>query len=209
MRRFFRNIWELIRQADWVLLAICLIASAIGCVVIASTTNHSDPMRYVTIQVGAVFIGVVFYLLVTAVDLEFVSEHRRALVIFNLFILALLIPFGEDFDSGNTSWLAFSFLPFSIQPAELCKITFVLIMASVMAAHQNRISSLRSIFAMGFQVALLVGFNWAVSSDAGVSLIFVFIALGMAFAGGVSLFWFVILGGRSCGLEFPYGRLPA
>ena len=46
MRRFFRNIWELIRQADWVLLAICLIASAIGCVVIASATAHTGCDKY-------------------------------------------------------------------------------------------------------------------------------------------------------------------
>jgi rod shape determining protein RodA len=86
-------------------------------------------------------------------------------------------------------------VPFSIQPAEICKITFVLIMASVMAAHQQRISSVRSVIAMLFQTLLLVGTNIAISRDAGVSLIFVFIFIGMAFAGGVSLVWFLLGGG--------------
>ena len=41
----------------------------------------------------------------------------------------------------------------------------------------------------------LTGLNVAISSDMGVSLIFVFIFLGMAFAGGVSLLWFICGGG--------------
>lgn len=36
-----------------------------------------------------------------------------------------------------------------------------------------------------------MGLNLAISSDMGVSLIFVFIFIGMAFTGGVSLWWFV------------------
>ena len=42
---------------------------------------------------------------------------------------------------------------------------------------------------------LLVGTNMVLSGDAGVSLIFVFIFVGMAFSGGVKLFWFLLGGG--------------
>ena len=41
-------------------------------------------------------------------------------------------------------------------------------------------------------VLILVGLNMVLSGDAGVSLIFVFIFIGMAFAGGVSLWWFLL-----------------
>ena len=64
-------------------------------------------------------------------------------------------------------------------------------MASVMASGQSRISSLPSIFRMGFHLGLLVGLNMIISKDLGVSLIFVFIFIGMAFAGGVNLLWFL------------------
>lgn len=177
------------------LLLLCLVASCLGCLAIASATSHKETLRYVFIQLGAVGIGVVMYMIVSCIDLEFISEHRMVLVVFNVVLLLLLIPFGEDYDSGNRSWLEFPFLPFAIQPAELCKITYILIMASVMASNQRRISSVKSVFTMGFHLALLVGTNMVVSKDAGVSLIFVFIFIGMAFAGGVHPFWFGVGGG--------------
>ena len=114
------------------------------------------------------------------------------LVIFNVFLLLLLIPFGTDNNTGNRSWLHFPGFPVNIQPAEICKITYILIMASVMSSHQNDISKIPSVMHMVFHLGLLVGLNMVLSGDAGVSLIFVFIFIGMAFAGGVSLWWFLL-----------------
>ena len=190
MRRWILRIWDTLLKSDKVLLLMCLVTSCLGCIAIASATAHRDTLHYVFMQIVAVGIGVGCYLLVSCIDLEFVSEHRMALVVFNTVLLLLLIPFGTDFDSGNRSWLDFPFLPFSIQPAELCKITFILIMASVMAANQRNISSFKSVISMGFHLGLLFGVNMLVSKDAGVSLIFAFIFAGMAFSGGVNMIWF-------------------
>lgn len=195
MRRMLHKVWTVFRRGDLILLLLCLVASAFGCLCIASATNYRGFTHYLVIQGAAITLGVICYVAVSAIDLDFISEHRAILVVFNIFLLLLLIPFGVDFKSGNKSWLDFRFLPFSIQPAEICKITFVLIMASVMASHQQRISSVRSVFSMLFQTLLLVGTNVVISKDAGVSLIFVFIFIGMAFAGGVSMFWFLLGGG--------------
>ena len=190
MRRLVKKVWESFMKGDKILLLLCLVTSCLGCIVISSATSHQETMRYVFIQVGAVAIGVLSYVAVSCIDLEIVTEHRTALVVFNMLLLLLLIPFGVDYNSGNKSWLDLPMMPVAIQPAELCKITFILIMASTMARHQRKISSLRSVLAMGFQLGLLFGTNIVLSKDAGVSLIFVFIFIGMAFAGGVHLLWF-------------------
>ena len=191
MRRILRALWDVFRKGDMILLLLCVVASAFGCIAVASTTAHHETIRYVIVQIGAIVLGIGFYVLVSCIDLEFISEHRRALVIFNIFMLLMLIPFGTDFKSGNKSWIQLPILPVSIQPAELCKITFVLIMASVMAQYQQRISSPKSVFTMVGHLVLLVGTNILISRDMGVSLIFVFIFLGMAYAGGVNYFWFL------------------
>lgn len=190
MRRIGRKIWSTLVAGDKILLLLCLVTSCLGCIAIASATAHNETLRYLFIQIGAIAIGVVFYVAVSCIDLELVSEHRMALVVFNILLLLLLIPFGEDYKSGNRSWLNFPLLPFAIQPAELCKITFILIMASTMARNQRKISSLKSVGSMIFHMVLLVGTNMVLSKDAGVSLIFVFIFIGMAFAGGVHPLWF-------------------
>lgn len=193
MRRFVNRFAEAFRKADLVLLLLCVVATAFGCLMIASTTNATStgPLRYLIIQIIAATAGVILYVIMSSFDTEFFSEHRTVLVVINAALLLMLIPFGVTI-SGNRSWLSFPFLPFNIQPAEICKITYILIMASVMASHQNQISSPSSIAHMVLHLGLLFGMNYIISGDAGVSLIFAFIFIGMAFTGGVSLFWFAV-----------------
>ncbi len=194
MRRFFDELKDFTKKGDMFLLVLCLIVSGFGLVVIASATSadkFEGNFRYIAIQLFAVALGVMMYAFVSSLDLEVLSEHRGAMVAFNCFLLLLLIPFGTDNNTGNRSWLDFPLVPINIQPAEICKITYIIIMASVMASHQNRISSFPSVAHMVLHLGILVGLNMAMSRDAGVSLIFVFIFIGMTFAGGVSIWWFV------------------
>ncbi len=195
MGKVVSYIWNRFRQGDMILLLLCLITTAFGCLVLSSTTAYMGQIRLIIIQIAAAFLGILAFAIFSSIDAEFFSEHRGMLVGFNILLLAMLIPFGTDNGSGNRSWLAIPGLPFDIQPAEICKITYILISASVMAAHQNRPSHISSVVHLGFHLVLLVGMNMVLSSDAGVSLIFVFIFIGMAFAGGVSLFWFLMGGG--------------
>ena len=195
MRHYLQDLKKAIRNGDMVLLLLLLITTTYGCIMIASAKNYVGSTRFVIIQIVAALLGVIMYFLVSSVDVTVLSEHRIPLAAFNCFLILLLIPFGVDYDSGNRSWIDIPLLPVDIQPAEICKITFILIMASAMASNQSRISNWRSILQMGFHLGLLVGLNMIISRDLGVSLIFVFIFIGMAFAGGVSLLWFLLAGG--------------
>jgi len=191
MRQYLQDLKNAIRKGDMVLLFLLLVTTTFGCIMIASAKNYVGSTRFVVIQIVAAGLGVLMYFLVSSVDVTVLSEHRMWLAVFNCLLIALLIPFGVDYGSGNRSWVDIPLLPVDIQPAEICKITYILIMASVMASNQSRISNWRAILQMGFHLLLLVGMNMAISRDLGVSLIFVFIFIGMAFAGGVSLLWFL------------------
>ena len=193
MRRYLEELKDFTKKGDMILLILCVIVACFGVVCIASATTAAKfegNFRYIALQLVAIGMGVVAYILISCVDLDMLSEHRWLLVAFNCVLLLMLIPFGDDHGSGNRSWLNIPLLPFNIQPAEICKITYVIIMASVMSSHQNRISHPMSVIHMGMHLLALVGLNLALSSDMGVSLIFVFIFIGMTFAGGVSLWWF-------------------
>jgi len=206
LRRYLEELRDFTKKCDWVLLILLLIVSGFGCVCIASATSAAKfdgNLRYIVFQLVAIGLGVVIFAMISAIDLDVLSEYRLGLVVFNVLLLLMLIPFGTDNDTGNRSWLDLPLIPFNIQPAEICKITYVIIMASVMASHQNRISGFASVIHMVFHLGLLVGLNMALSSDAGVSLIFVFIFIGMAFAGGVSLLWFAVaFGGIAVAIPF-------
>ena len=204
MRRYFEELRDFTKKGDMVLLILCLCVAGFGVLCIASATSaekFGSNIKYLVIQVVAIGLGTLMYAMVSSIDLDYLSEHRGVMVAFNVFLLLMLIsPLGTDNNTGNRSWIDLG--PISVQPAEICKITYIIINASVMASHQNRISHPVSIIHMGIHLMLLVGLNLALSSDMGVSLIFVFIFIGMAFAGGVSLWWFALAIG-SIAAAFP------
>ena len=206
MRQFFQELRDFPKKGDMILLLLCLITSAFGCVAIASATSAEkfgdSNLKYIIIQLAATLLGVIAYALVSSIDIDAMSERRSWLVAFNCVLLLLLIPFGTDNNTGNRSWLDIPGVPVMIQPAEICKISYVVIMASVMNAHQNRISAFPSIMHMALHLCILVGLNMVLSKDAGVSLIFVFIFIGMAFGGGVNLGWFALAIG-AIAIAFP------
>ena len=194
MRQYFEELKDFFKKGDIFLLVLCLIVSGFGLVCIASATSaekFDGNFRYLAVQTVSIGLGVLMYALVSSIDVDTLSEHRGMMVAFNCFLLLMLLtPLGTDHGSGNRSWIDLKVI--SVQPAEICKITYILIMASVMSAHQNTISHPVSVIHMGFHLVVLVGLNLALSSDMGVSLIFVFIFIGMTFAGGVSLWWFAL-----------------
>ena len=192
MRHFFDELKDFSKKGDMILLLLCWIVAGFGLVIISSATQapkYGGSFRYVTVQTVSIVLGTIMYVVFSSIDLELLSEYRIAMVVFNCFVLLMLLsPLGTDNDSGNRSWIDLGII--NVQPAEICKITYILIMASVMSSHQNRISHPVSVAHMLLHLGLLVGLNLVVSRDMGVSLIFVFIFIGMTFTGGVSLWWF-------------------
>ena len=206
MRRFLRELQDFPKKCDWVLLMLCLITAAFGLVVITSATSAAKfegNTRYIIVQLASIMLGVIAFAVISSIDIESMSENRNWLVALNCMLLLMLIPFGTDNNTGNRSWLDLPLMPMYIQPAEICKITYIIIMASVMNAHQNSVSSVPSVMHMVLHLGILGGLNMAMSRDAGVTLIFVFIFIGMAFAGGVSLGWFALAIG-AIAVAFPF-----
>ncbi len=192
MDKLLQHAKDTVRRADLTLLLLCLVATGFGCLMISSATNAEGFTRYLVVQLLAAAIGVFLFFLMSSINPDAISERRGVLIGFNVLLLLLLVPFGTDNGTGNRSWLDIPGMPVQLQPAEICKITFVLIMASVMAANQNKPSSPKAVFSMVLQLGLIAGLNMLLSRDLGVTLIFGFIFLGMAFAGGVSLIWFAL-----------------
>ena len=179
-----------IRKADLVLLSLCAFASCFSCLMVASATNATGSLRNVIVQIIAMILGIFLYLLVSNIDADFFSEYRVILTILSLAFISMLWPFGVNI-GGNRSWIPVPLLGMNVQPAEFCKISFILIMASVMASHQRELSKpYPSIVHIGAYVGVFLVLNIAASGDWGVSLIFVAIFVGMAWTAGVSKWWF-------------------
>lgn len=195
---------DMLRQTDLVLLALCTAASLFGILMVASATRYMHTWRLVAVQSAALLLGVVLYLLVSQVDLNDLSKYWKWIFLTGLaFILLLMTPLGIEDNTGNKAWLDFPFLPVQVQPAEIVKLTFTLVLAKQLAwLKENRdLRSIPSILFLAAHFGVIFLLYYKISSDMGSALVFLFIFACMCFVGGVALRWFVI-GGLGGGLAF-------
>ena len=192
MRYVGRAIGDFVKKADMVLLLLCTVTTIFGMVVISSATATEGSSSYLTKQAAALLIGIVIYAVLTLIDVDIIAERRELLLLFSILFIGLLKFFGIKGDTGNRSWLDIPLLPINIQPAEICKVFFIIILAKMMSVNQNKLSSPLNVIKMGLLTVFFFGLIVYVSSDAGVALIYVFIFLTMAFVGGVNLIWFLL-----------------
>ena len=120
-----------------------------------------------------------------------------------VFILLLATPLGIAGDTGNKAWLEFPFLPVKGQPAEIVKLTFIIVLAKQLSwLKENRdLRSISSIVMLAAHFGVIFALYYKISSDMGSALVFLFIFACMCFVAGVALRWFLI-GGGAAGLLF-------
>ena len=197
LKRIKESIIEVIQGADLILLGLCCTASLYGIAMIFSATRYNEDNRKVLVQTAALLIGIVVYFAISMIDLELLMKRWKWIAAFNAgFILLLLTPFGREQD-GNRAWLKFPFLPVSIGPAEVVKITFIILLAwqfQWLLEEKRDLKSFSSAFMAAGHAFGMAGLYFIVSRDMGNAMMFVLIFVVMAFVSGFALRWFVLLG---------------
>lgn len=209
LRRLKTTLVEFIQQADLVLLGLCLAASLYGLVLITSATRYlklAKMIRYVGVQAAGIGLGVVAYILLSMVDVEVLLRKWKWMLAFNVgFICLLRTPLGVSGDTGNRAWLAIPGIPFQIQPAEIVKLTFILLLAKQLEwtwEERRELKSFRSVLPPTLHVLFMVGLIYVVSDDMGSALVYVFIFACMMLAAGTAWRWFPIGGALGAGGVF-------
>lgn len=198
-RRTTGIIGDIVRQADPLLLGLCCAATAYGLLMITSATRFLDTYRHVIVQGVAALLGVVLYFLASMVDITELVKKWKWILLFNVgFILVLKTPLGLEVN-GNLAWLDIPGIPVNIQPAEIVKLTFIMLLAQqlVWLKENKDLKSISSIVMLGGHLLLIVGLYYVISSDMGSALVYIFVFACMAFVAGLAIRWFVLalLGG--------------
>lgn len=193
LRSFFK-------KGDLLLLFLCLAASGFGLVLIYSATRYSEDLHsYVLKQAIFIALGVVAYIVMTFVDIELILDKSWVLLfVFSVILILMLIPFGVSDDTGNRNWMYLPGIRFGLQPAEIVKLFFVMLLARVLDRSRDYgISRTLPVLKMAALTVFFMGLNTAISHDFGMSLVYLTIFAIMAFVAGVKLRWFALalLGG--------------
>ena len=200
----FSPIKEFWKKGDIILLGLCLAASTFGLALIFSATQYQNAPgqllnRSVIVQAIAIGLGVIAYVLLTFVDFQLFTEKRWKLMLLGSIFLLLMIltPWGVE-RYGNRNWIQIPHFPMMIQPNEIVKIPFILILALLIITIQDRgysISSIPSVMQIAGFTVFMLGLIAAICRDMGTCAVYIMIFAFMAWAAGVKLRWFVLVGG--------------
>ncbi len=189
---------EFFRKGDVVLLFLCLLASAVGLVLIYSATRYDPGLHSSFLKQGAfVAMGVVVYVVITFIDIEFLLEKWWwVFLLLGVGVILLIKPFGIEGDTGNRSWVFLPGIPFGFQPGEIAKLAFVVVLAWLLNRERqlgaSRFSAILKYLALtGLFAALLT----VLSGDFGMVLVYLALFVIMAWVGGVNKWWFIGVGG--------------
>lgn len=204
---------EFFRKGDLLLLALCLAASGYGMLLIYSATRYLHSNRYVWVQAAAIVLGVIIYIIMSSVDIELFTERSwKFLLGFNILIIMALVPFGVGAETtGNKSWIPLPVIPVNVQPAEVAKLTFVLLFAwQCVKLQEHGISRFPAVMQLAGHTLLMCALIGVISGDFGMVLTYLFIFVVMAWVAGVKKRWFALgIGGSLGGAALIWPHLPS
>ena len=157
---------KLLKQIDWITIILVLTLVVIGLVSIASImaspfsgdeASLSDyleklNLNYVKRQAVNFLVGVAAFLIVIIFDYSFFKLIIKYAYVAN--VALLLVLFTVEKTRGISGWFVFEAIDRAIQPAELCKICIIVLLAKIvsegMDRDHGRLRSFKSIiFALG------------------------------------------------------------
>ncbi|MBQ6540292.1 MAG: FtsW/RodA/SpoVE family cell cycle protein [Oscillospiraceae bacterium] len=195
MKSIIRAAKKYIRRSDMLLLGLCLACTVFGIVLIASATKVYHTRQYVLIQSAATVIGIGLYFVFSLIDLDSIASKWKLLFAFSVLFIMSLQVLGVADNTGNRAWIRFAGI--GIQPAEVVKIPFTILLAKLMC-HLKDTRGLSNIWSVPQLVGLFglfAGLIVIISADMGSALVYASIFIVMLWVGGLKLYWFLIGGG--------------
>ncbi|MBN2899446.1 MAG: rod shape-determining protein RodA [Clostridia bacterium] len=186
-----------LKNMDFTLLLIILILFSFGLIMIGSATNIMEDglSRQVKVQAIAFVIGIVAMLVAMLVDYNTMGEFYKFIYIFGVAVLLLVYVPGLGIERyGARSWINLGVI--DLQPAEIAKIAFIISFAKFLDNREEDLTTFKDIVMCGLFMVPFMLFI-LLQPDLGTALVFIFIAVGMMFASGLS---YRIIGTATLGL---------
>jgi len=204
MKTLVRSFARFMSEADIFLLAVSIISAVYGMLLISSViTNNTDASgNEIYVQIGAMVIGIGLFVLFSYIDIDIIADKSRLLLLFSALFIGTLYFWGVAGETGNRAWLRF--LNIGIQPAEIVKIPFIIIIARMASNFRERktLNSFMSLIQIVLVFSLLFVLILVISADLGSAIVYAFILIVMLFVAGVKLRWFAV-GAAGVAAVFP------
>ena len=188
--KFFGRIADYIRECDKIMFILCIFATSFGCISVLSATRHTGELSDFLTQVIAMLLGLTAAVVISLFDFSTFIKYWPLAAAVGLIpvILTFFIGYAPP-GTDDKAWLYV--FGISFQPSELLKAMFLITFSAHLTAVKERINELKNLLLLcvhGFTPAVLIHFQ----GDDGTALVFIIMALGMMYAAGVRLRYFLL-----------------
>lgn len=200
MKKILHSIKYYIKATDKLLIFLCLLASAYGLLLIYSA-SHMDGLHQTVVQGGAILLGLVFAIIVSNIDYEWLSKLWPVIAGVSVALMIYTVLFGVGPEgSDNKAWIL---LPggLSLQPSELLKIAFIITFSRHLTKVGDDLNRFWNVMLLCLHAAVPLVLV-LLTSDDGSATVFIAIFLCMIIAAGLWL-RYILLGGALVGIVAP------
>jgi rod shape determining protein RodA len=183
-----------LRHFDWLLVGAALAITALGLLMIYSTTHqriHGDPYYFVKRQALFAAIGFVVMVVVLCIDYRRMRDYAMVFYGVTVFLLlAVLAPVGSNI-KGHQAWFQ---LPggFTLQPSELAKFGIIVAVAGYCNHYRGEIDAWRLTTIVAL-VSVPIGLV-LLQPDLGTVMVFAAIVIAVLAVAGVTGKQLIVLG---------------
>ena len=202
LKVFITVLARFFREADIMLFSLAIICAIYGLVLISSVPEAFRHGAQIGVQVGAIIIGLMLFVLFSYFDIDIIADKSRFLYLGSVLFMMTLVFWGVGAVAGEgdasiigrTSWLRFGGI--GVQPGEVVKIPFIIIISRMIASYKERktIDSFQAVAKIGIVAGSMIVVVFYTSRDLGTVLTYFFIFTMLLLIGGIKLRWF-LLGG--------------
>ena len=195
MKKALYWIKDFISGTDKLLTGLCLLLSSIGIIMVFSATKRTVAeggfiSRDARTMIIAVVMGVICALIISLIDYEAMTRlwPLIAVVCLGLMISLFFIGDAPQGRSDAISWIKIG--SFYFQPSELLKIGFMITFSVHLDSIKHDINKLKNVILLGIHAFIAVALV-ILTGDLGSALVFMVMTIGMLFAAGLYLRYFL------------------
>lgn len=198
MSKFFKTVKSAINETDFLLLILCLAASAYGILTVHSATRSTITdsqlfSRDARTMLLAVSVGVIAAVAISFIDYKFIIKLSPVIggVCIALMLLTLAIGVGPTERQDAKTWIVLGSTGLYFQPSELVKIGFIITFGFHLDLVKDKLKSIFHLFLLCVHGLIPTGLV-IISGDLGSALVFMVIFITMMFCAGVQLRYFIL-----------------
>lgn len=187
-----------LRKIDISLVIITILLVIFGLLMVYSASNvvamykYNDSFYFIKRQALFACIGIILMFIFIKINIEKIYKVSIYIFITSVILLLLvLIPGIGVVRGGARSWIGFG--SFSIQPAEVVKVSLILFMSVLINKINKNINKVKY-FSLLFGIIILIFGLIMLQPDFGTGLVIVLSSIIVLFASGVSYIYFCIFG---------------